>query len=192
MAGVVQPAHGLTPSAAELRDMVQAAAAREDSRRLQRGDVSAAAAQGAAGRSRREGLHHHATSRRAPYTADKFEREMQTQRRHDDSRAGHRRMTDGRARRRSLEIDGLVGAPQPRGCCSTTCRLRVRRGGVHVDRRPERRRQEHAARRRCSARSPFEGRIVAELAAATARSATCRRASPSIRRCRSRSTIFSR
>ena len=46
VAGVVQPAHGLTPSASELRDMVRLLQTGEDQGRLQRGDVSAAAAQG--------------------------------------------------------------------------------------------------------------------------------------------------
>ena len=52
VAGVVQPAHGLTPVGGRAARHGQAAAAREDSRRVQRGDVSAADAEGAAGRRR--------------------------------------------------------------------------------------------------------------------------------------------
>ena len=78
VAGVVQPSHGLTPSAAELRDMVRAAAAREDhasssaKRRFRRRCSRCCSDEAGV----KVYIISHIASGR--YTADKFEREMQT------------------------------------------------------------------------------------------------------------------
>ncbi len=66
VAGVVQPAHGLTPSAAELERMVKLLKREKIRVVFSEETLPGAAAQGAAGRGRGQGLHHHATSPRAP------------------------------------------------------------------------------------------------------------------------------
>ena len=85
--GVVQPAHGLTPSAGELRDMVAL---------LKREKITVVFSEATFPEPLLKVLRDeagvtvyiisHIAS--GPFTADKFEREMQAERRHDDPRAG--------------------------------------------------------------------------------------------------------
>ena len=93
--GVVQPSHGLTPSAGELRDMVAL---------LKREKITVVFSEATFPEPLLKVLRDeagvsvyiisHIAS--GPFTADKFEREMQRQRRHDDSRAGEQEIGDRR------------------------------------------------------------------------------------------------
>ncbi len=140
VAGVVEPAHGLIPSAAELGQMVDLDQAREDPRRAQRGELPRQAAPGAARRDGRAGLRD---------LAHRLRRVHRRQvREGDGEERGHaRRRADlGRRRGRArpggeapgamtdpplLEVSDLtlMREGRPIVLCAS---LRVARGAIHV------------------------------------------------------------
>ena len=104
------------------------------------------------------------------------------ERRHDGPRAGHGGMTadDGAAARR--DRSALDGAARPaRLLLDDVSSARRAAARIHVVVGPERRRQEHAAVGAARPDRRSTGAIVAALARRRRASATCRRASRSIR-----------
>ena len=87
-----------------------------------------------------------------PYTADKFEREMQNNVDTMVRALVTRNMSRDAGEPPLLEIVDGHGPPRPGARCSPTSRSRSTWRTHPRDRRTERRRQEHAARARCSAR----------------------------------------
>ncbi len=130
VAGVVQPAHGLTPSAAELRDMVKLLQREQDPRRLQRRNVSAAAAQGVERRGGREGLPHQ-PHRVWPVHRRPLRAGDAGQRRDDDPRAGQGGMTPGADAPPLLDITNLVVRRHGEALLDDVS-LSVRRASLHV------------------------------------------------------------
>ena len=116
---------------------------------------------------------------------------MQTERRDDDSRAGHRSMTDAAAAA-PRDRSSLTVRRQPRGAA----RRRVARASsaarIHVIVGPNGAGKSTLLAAMLGADCLRRAASSLQLERRPARSATCRRASRSIRRCRSRSRIFSR
>ena len=132
VAGVVQPAHGLTPSAAELRDMVKLLQREKIRVVFSEETFPAADAEGAARTKRGVKVYIITHIASGAYTADKFEREMQ---RNVDTMIRAlvtEAMTATAEPAALLEIDAARRAPAPRGAARRRRRCACAAARVHV------------------------------------------------------------